>query len=118
MKWCRMAADEGCAPAQCSIGYHYFIALPEDKDAAEAVKWFRKAAEQGYAEAEHMLGVCYIGGEGVPKDYVEGYKWENISAASGNQLARDNLEKIEKVMTPQQIAEAQKLSREWKPMRR
>ena len=62
--------------------------------------------------AQYVLGVQYALGEGVPKDDVEAYKWLNLSAASGFKGASASREEIAESMNPDQIAEAQKLSRE------
>jgi len=37
----------------------------------------------------------------------------NLAAANGNADSRKNRDAITKIMTPSQIAEAQKLAREW-----
>ena len=52
--------------------------------------------------------------EGVPKDFVTAYMWRNLAAAQGNETAKSARDVLELSMTPGQIAEAQKLSREWK----
>ena len=39
--------------------------------------------------------------------------WWTLSAAQGNENAQENMIIIEKLMTREQIAEAQRLSREW-----
>ena len=65
-------------------------------------------------DAQCSLATCYFNGEGVAKDAVEAYKWWNLAAASGNENAAERRESIAKKMTPEQIAEAQRLSREWK----
>ena len=39
--------------------------------------------------------------------------WWNLAAAQGNELAKENKGIISERMTREQIAEAQKLSREW-----
>ena len=85
------------------------------KDAVLAVGWYRRAAEQGNIHAQHSLGLMYDQGEGVPKDAVSAYMWFNLAAAQGHDTARANRDVVEKQMTPAQIAEAQKLGREWKP---
>ena len=41
--------------------------------------------------------------------------WYNLAAAQGNKLGRKYRDLLVKKMTPVQIAEAQKLAREWKP---
>jgi len=85
--------------------------VPEDN--AEAVRWYRLAAEQRDADAQHNLGLLYAKGEGVPEDMVFAYMWFNLSAAQGNETAQSNKEIIEQRMTREQIAEAQRLSRQW-----
>ena len=90
------------------------------QDYAEAVKGYRKAADQGDAEAQLNLGVSYASGQGVPQDYVEAHKWSNLSAASATDkeirdTATHNRDFIASKMTADQVAEAQKLAREWKP---
>ena len=85
--------------------------VPEDD--AEAVRWYRLAAEQGLAAAQLNLGGSYANGEGVPEDHVLAYMWLNLSAAQGFERAQDNKDRIERDITREQIAEAQRLSREW-----
>ena len=87
------------------------------QDYAEALKWYRLAADQGHASAQCNLGVMYANGEGVPQDYVRAHMWFNLSAAQGDQDAAKNRDDVAKRMTPAQIAEAQKLAREWQPKR-
>ncbi|MDA8634150.1 hypothetical protein N9L71_10395 [Verrucomicrobiales bacterium] len=43
------------------------------------------------------------------------YMWLNLAAASGDEDAKTFRKTVSKKMTSEQIAEAQKLSREWKP---
>ena len=85
--------------------------VPEDD--VEAVKWYRKAAEQGYATAQYNLALMYANGSGVPEDYVESYMWLNLAAAQGTEEAKQSKGILSEKMTKEQIAEAQKLSREW-----
>jgi TPR repeat protein len=89
------------------------------QDDAEAVKWYRLAAAQGSALGQYNLGVRYYNGEGVPQDYVQAYKWFNLAAATSTEKeARDRAVEARDLvaarMTAAQIAEAQKLAREWK----
>lgn len=115
VKWCRKAAEQGLATAQFRLGVCYDIGDGVSKDSAEAVKWFCTAAQQNDADAQNALGHCYFGGNGVPRDYVEGYKWINLSAAQGHEDSKKGLPLMERLMTADQIAEAQKLTREFKP---
>ncbi|MFP4502860.1 MAG: tetratricopeptide repeat protein, partial [Candidatus Hydrogenedentota bacterium] len=83
------------------------------QDDAEAVKWYRKAAEQDYADAQLNLGVMYRLGEGVVQDYVRAHMWLNLAASAGDADAREARDAIAGDMTQEQIAEAQRLAREW-----
>jgi len=51
----------------------------------------------------------------VPQDYVQAHKWFNLSAFGGHERSVLNRNAVEKRMTPDPIAEAKKLFREWKP---
>jgi TPR repeat protein len=118
LRWYRKAAKQGNAVGEAGLGmmFMYGVVVPHDYD--QAAMWFRKAAEQGDAEAQNDLGAAYEYGHGVPKDFVLAYMWESLASTSELNvafpagLARDRLAKQ---MTPEQIAEAQRLTREWKP---
>ncbi len=85
------------------------------QDDKTAVKWYTLAAEQGYASAQYNLGLMYVEGEGVIQDNVYAHMWWNIAASSGeseSEKASANRDIVAEEMTPDQIAEAQKLARE------
>ena len=109
----RTCAEQGYAPAQVQLGYVYARGDGVPEDDAEAVRWYRLAAEQGYAIAQNNLGFMYREGRGVPEDDVLAYVWYNLAAAQGNETAQSNKDRAERRMTPEQIAEAQRLSTEW-----
>ena len=114
MKWYRLAADQGDAWAQSNLGvmYHQGHGVPQDYTGA--VKWYRLVAEQGDAVAQFNLGLMYAKGQGVAQNYIQAYMWETLAAAQGNENAAKGLEILGKKMSPDQIAEAQRLAREWK----
>jgi uncharacterized protein len=53
-------------------------------------------------------------GRGVPQDYILAHMWFNLAAVS-DKAAVELRRGLAAQMTPAQIAEAQKLAREWKP---
>src|SRR5262245_46474896 len=94
----------------------------EDADAAmkrhdykTALRLIRPLAEQGDANAQYNLGVFYDNGLGVPQDRIKAYMWLNLAAKQGRERAAAFRDLIARLMTPGQIAEAQKLTSEWKP---
>ncbi len=75
---------------------------------------------QGLADAQTNLGFMYQSSRGVPQDYVQAHMWYNLAAArlppgEDRDMAVSNRDQIEKLMTPAQVAEAQRLASEWKP---
>ena len=54
-------------------------------------------------------------GKGVPQDYVQAHRWINLASLDGDEVLRELRNGLEKRMTPAQIAEAQRLARNWKP---
>ena len=112
-KWFRKAAEQNLAEGQANLGKCYAFGEGVERDYAEAAKWLRKAAEQGIAQAQNNLGGSYAFGEGVQQDYVQAYAWINIAAARGDKGAVKNRSTILKSMTPSQIEEGQRLSREY-----
>jgi TPR repeat protein len=115
VRWWRKAAEQNLAEAQCNLGNSYRNGEGMVKNEAEAVKWWRKAAEQNFTEGQKNLGLCYALGQGVAKDYVEGYKWILLVAGQGNENAKKAMAMLENQMTREQIAEGQKLARNFKP---
>jgi TPR repeat protein len=116
--WYRKAAAQGLPDAIGELGNCYLEGNGVPTDIPEGVKWTQKAAELGFAPAQNTLGLCYSKGRGVPKDFVEAYKWFNLAAAKGGDLANDakiNLAMAERALTPEQIADGQRLAREFKP---
>jgi uncharacterized protein len=120
MRLLRPLAEQGEAVAQSSLGMMYEIGgkgVPQDY--AAAVSWFRKAAEQDDATAQYHLGVMYENGYGVRLDFIMAHMWLNLAAAKQESEFVATMERngLAKEMTPAQIAEAQRLAREWKPTR-
>jgi TPR repeat protein len=111
----RAAVEQGEAWAQFNLGVTYEFGKGVPQDYAEAAKWYRLAAEQGYALAQSNLGGMYGNGKGVPQDDILAHMWSNLAAAQGNAGATKNRDILAGLMTREQIAEAQRLAREWTP---
>jgi len=114
--WYRKAADQGDVYAQYNLGILYAHGRGVTQNYTEAVNWYRKAADQGFASAQFNLADMYFNGRGVPQDNILAYMWLDLAAARGRENAGNNRDVyVARRMTPTQIAEAQRLAREWKP---
>ena len=113
--WYRHAAWQGDASAQLELGVMCYKGQGTLQNYAEALTWFRKAADQGSARAQFNLGAMYANGQGVPQDYILAHMWLSLAASKNEKRAADLRDIIAAKMTSAQVAEAQKLAREWKP---
>ena len=118
----RPLAAQGNAFAQSNLGFMYDTGQGVPQDYGEAAKWYRLAAEQGNARAQSNLGSMYARGEGVPQDYVQAHMWADLAASRFPPSATEDRDQAVKgrdfvpsKMTPAQLAEAQRLVRDWKP---
>ena len=119
VRWYRRAADQGVADAQFSLGLMYEKGQSVPQDDSEAVRFYRLAAEQGLSRSQANLGIMHAQGRGVPQDYVAAHMWLNLATAQAPTRDRDKYVEARdltaRLMTPEQIAEAQRLAREWTP---
>ncbi len=83
--------------------------VPEDL--VEALRWFRLAAEQGHAEAQNNIGRMFLDGKGVLQDHALAYMWFNLAAASGHNDGVKNRDEVFAILTPEERAKAQEMSR-------
>jgi uncharacterized protein len=71
------------------------------------------AAQTGAPDALFELGMLYATGRDVDADLVVAHKWFNLAAARGNASALTYRVELAREMSAEQVAEAQKLAREW-----
>jgi len=97
-------------------------------DNSAAVSWFRKAADQGLAAAQLVSKgggsrLCHRSTQsrahvrervGVPQNYVTRHMWFNLAAAAGYNDGASSRDSLAAQMTQAQIAEAQRLTDQWR----
>lgn len=112
-KWWRKAAEQGDVNAQYFLAHMYMSGRGVPQDFGEAAQRFRPLAEQGISNAQYFLGIMYLDGRGVLQDDVMAHMWFNIAATLGTKEAVGMRNSVAENLTPEQIAEAQRLAREW-----
>ena len=92
------------------------------RDDSQAFSLLTKAAEHGDGEAQARLGGMYGMGRGAPRDYVQAHLWLSLAAdrlpssdAGKRALAARARDMISVTMAPEELAQAQRLERDWKP---
>jgi TPR repeat protein len=76
----------------------------------EAVNWFHRSADQGVSASHLRLGIAYAEGEGIDQNVTAACGWFLLAVANGVEGAADRVAAIQESMTPEQIAESQKLA--------
>ena len=79
----------------------------------DSLAQFEIEARTGRPEALYNLGLAYSTGQGVAQDYVVAHKWFNLAAMRGINEAKSWRNQIAEEMNAGQIAQAQRLAREW-----
>jgi hypothetical protein len=109
-------AEAGDCRAQHALGWTYSGGKCVPQNYAEAAKWYRKAAEQGHRAAQLNLGCLLEKGQGVEQDLTAAYKWIALAKRPGpfggyfiSDAAAQDMPRLMALMTPDQIAEGQKL---------
>lgn len=118
-EWARKAAAQGNADAETLLGFLYVQGQGVPRDDVEAARWFEKAALKENWTGQMKMGMCHMCGLGLPLDYLKAYMWFDLATARStghDQMLNRNLRDTFAGMhlTPAQIAEAQRLAREWK----
>ena len=79
----------------------------------DSLAQYEHDAKLGRADALYNLGLAYSTGQGVAQDFIAAHKWFNLAALRGSNEAKGWRNQIAGEMNSSQIAQAQKLAREW-----
>ena len=115
----RRAAIRGHVCSQAALGvYHMMGYFDVAQDLDKAEKWLRKAAEEEYSVAHRMLAELHSGRFGGEAEFVEALRWAIIREKFHPhdripKLIREIRDRILPLMTPQQIAEAERRANDW-----
>ena len=115
IKWLKLCSENRNSEASMFLSMIYSSGLGITRNYKESKKWLKLSANMGNVKAQFTLGGHYLyGGEGFLKDFVLAHKWYNVAMANGDRMARHFIEHLEGgIMQPHQVAEAQRLAREW-----
>lgn len=116
LKTFQSLAAQGNAEAQNNLGELHARGQGVPQNYSQARQWYEKAAAQGHALAQNNLAELYFAGLGVPQDYVRAYLWVSLAAVhmkgDEQKQAEENRNDVTGRMTPDQIAEAKRLTQQ------
>jgi tetratricopeptide (TPR) repeat protein len=121
LDWTTKAALAGDPASQLNLSIWYWTGdIPQDRE--KSLYWLRRSAESGYSDAELWLGYAYRDGQYgripnpsnwlaryqlVPKDHEQEKYWFRKAAAHGNDVAKQELASLEKVLPAPAPAQGQ-----------
>lgn len=116
VRWYTRAAEQGDAFSQYLLGNNAWNGTGMLKSESAAVQWWQRAAAQGFAPAQSSLGkVLLTGSQNVRPDKTQAYVWLTLSAGQGDQEADQQRAALVKQLQPDQLAQAKRLVKDWKP---
>lgn len=81
-----------------------------DSEIAEAHAAVRTSND---CENLYKLGLIYSTGQGEGMNLVQAHMWFNLAAVRGSEAAKDCRRELAEQMSKDEVAQAQKLAREW-----
>lgn len=107
--WYRRAAEQGHGAAQCNLGTSLFNGWGAAPDPQKAIDWWLQAAANKNARAMFNLGTVIARGRHVKRDFVRAFWWLTQASTHGYAGADDVLKTLRKVMSPADIARADRM---------
>lgn len=118
LKYIHIAAENRCAMAQRQLGIIYEQGLFGSKDIAKAHDWYLIASKNGDNYSQYRLANIYYTGFSGEKNVIQSYAWADAAANGGKAEAIFLREKIAAELNPEQLTQAQNLSKQYATMAR
>ena len=109
----RPAADKGDPYAQHMLGFLYANGRGVPLKPGETAQWIGRAADAGYPDAQYDYGIMHATGEGVDSDLGTAYMWLDLAADTRGLQPGVFWKNIDKLLTPTQRLEADRLKKTW-----
>ncbi len=107
------SAKRGSAVGQFNLGQIIYKTSVDITQLKKARMWFSRSGKQGHARSQLNLGLMLYKGEGGKKDFGAAHFWFSLASGSLKGHAIKARDKLEKRMTPKQLARSKKLSKDW-----
>lgn len=106
VKWFRMEIAQGWGRATVILGIMNQEGQGTAQDYTEAMKWYRRGSNSDGLSQRH-IGLLHKDGLGVPQNNYLAHVWFTLAVENGDEKARGHRDEIEKLMTRDEIAQAQ-----------
>ncbi|MFB3100460.1 MAG: tetratricopeptide repeat protein, partial [Gammaproteobacteria bacterium] len=95
------------------LGLMYDKGLGLTQDYRKAFNWYGKSAKNGFGLAQYKIGQMYIAGNGVKQNFIKAFAWLKTAISQGVNDNDNILANIASELTPEQLAEANSLTRQY-----
>ncbi|WP_017931948.1 tetratricopeptide repeat protein [Robiginitomaculum antarcticum] len=106
-------ADANFVGPRTYLGLLYRDGKGVESDASKAFALVESDAQAGQPYAQYLISEAYGVGQGTDRSLENAYMWANLSAGQSFPEAAKRRDVWAQLMTPDQIAAAQTLSRDW-----
>ncbi len=116
LRYFKKAAEKGLPEAQFNLGVLYDKGLGVTQNYKEAFRWYYQAASGGDVNAQLSVAMMHFQGQGANLNLVQALKWAILASSQGNKGAeelRRALTESDRVLMPEQIAQAQREASEF-----
>ncbi|MTH96687.1 tetratricopeptide repeat protein [Roseibium sp. RKSG952] len=106
-------AMSGDMSARYNLGVRHVNGKGVVKDPSEAARHFTLAARAGHAPSQRQLAQMHMRGQAVAQSKILAHYWLNLASRQSSAdglAARNEMERLEITMSPEQVSEAQALS--------
>lgn len=112
-------ANFGDSAAAAELGAIYNDGRLVAKDPTKTFEWTKIAANLGNANCQWRLAEYLETGKGTKVDLFDAYKWYCIATTNLDPMletfAIEDRDRIEKILSPEQVVAARELARNWQP---
>lgn len=110
-QWLSGPANSGVPDAQYALAHMYESGLGYPQNFSNAFSWYLRAARRDHGPSQLAVAEFYVQGKGIKRNLVRAYAWALLSAANGVEDSPAALEVIADMLTPAQIAAANRLAK-------
>ncbi|MCP4184035.1 MAG: sel1 repeat family protein [Hyphomicrobiales bacterium] len=115
VEWYAQAAKAGHIEATNLYAEALIQGKHIERDLVKAVQYFQHTAAIGDAKGLYSLAIAFENGIGIEKDQEKAHAYFNLAAALGYPLAGEARARVETTMSKDQVINAQKFAKMWRP---
>lgn len=115
VEWFGKAAESGHVGAKNLYAEALVQGEHVERDLTKAVQYYQQTAASGNAVGLFSLALAFENGLGVDKDAEKAHAYFNLASALNHPLAVEGRSRIEQSMTIEQVTNAQRFAKAWRP---